>query len=218
MEQPFCKIIKQDVQLFSRPQRVGILGGTFNPPHSGHVDMCRHVKDEFVLDRVCMMPCGNPPHKEHGLASKQKRLQMTRLCAEGSGIEVIDTEVKREGYSYTADTIAALREKNPQTDYYFIIGADTVFELLTWHEYKRLFELAKIICVRRQNNDVLKLMAEIAKLKCEYGAQMFLSEYTGLFVSSSYIRKCVAQGRNIGGLVPARVEEYIIANGLYRKP
>ena len=217
MEQTGCVTIEQSVRLFSGPKRVGILGGTFNPPHNGHEDMCCRVKDEFALDEVCMMPSGNPPHKS-GIAPKEMRLRMTQMCAARAGVGVLDIEVKRKGYSYTADTIEALREKNPETDYYFIVGADTVFELCTWHEFERLFKLARLICVRRQNNDIVERSAEIARLRWKYGAQIFLSEYTGLFVSSSYIREQVEKGRSIEGLVPQEVEEYIIANGLYREP
>lgn len=217
MEHFGCVTIEQRVRLFSGPKRVGILGGTFNPPHSGHVDLCCRVKEEFALDEVCMMPSGNPPHKS-GIAPKEMRLKMTQMCAARAGVSVLDVEVRRKGYSYTADTIAALREKNPETDYYFIVGADTVFELCSWHEFERLFQLAKLICVRRQNNDFLSLSAELARLKAVYGAQIYLSDYTGLYVSSSYIRERIQKGCGIEGLVPKEVEEYIVANGLYRKP
>lgn len=217
MEQFGCATIEQGVRLFSGSKRVGILGGTFNPPHNGHIDMCRRVKDEFSLDEVCMMPSGTPPHKS-AIAPKEMRLKMTQMCAARADVGVLDIEVRRKGYSYTADTIKALQEKNPETDYYFIVGADTVFEMCSWHEFERLFKLAKIICVRRQNNDVHRLIAEIARLKSAYGAQIFLSDYTGLYVSSSYIREQVEKGRSIEGLVPKEVEEYIIANGLYREP
>ena len=218
MKCPECITVEQNVRLFARPRRVGILGGTFNPPHNGHVDMAHRVKGEFSLDEVCLMPCGNPPHKTEGLAPKEMRLQMTRMCAAGTDVNVLDFEVKKRGYSYTVETLEALREKNPETDYYFIVGEDTVFELCTWHAFERLFKLTKFICVRRQNHDILRLSAEISRLQWSYGAQIFLSEYTGLFVSSSYIRKRIGEGRGIEGLVPKNVEEYIIANGLYRKP
>lgn len=218
MEQSQSIAIEQDVRLFPRQKRVGILGGTFNPPHNGHIDMARRVKGEFSLDEVSLMPCGNPPHKDHGLAPKEMRLQMTRMCAAGTDVKVLDFEVKRSGFSYTSETFAELREKEPETDYYFIVGADTVFELCTWHDFERLFKLTNFICVRRQNYDLLALAAEIARLKQDYGAHIFLSEYTGLFVSSSYIRRRVAESRSIEGLVPQSVEEYILANGLYRRP
>lgn len=217
MERFECVTIEGQTRLFSGPKKVGILGGTFDPPHNGHVDMCCRVKQEFALDEVCMMPSGTPPHKR-GITPKEMRLRMTRMCAERAGIGVLDIEVKRTGYSYTADTIEALREKNPETEYFFIIGADTVFELCSWHEFEHLLKIAKLICVRRQNNDLLKLSAEISRLKWDYGAQILLSDYTGLYVSSSYIRERSEKGRSIEGLVPKEVEEYIIANGLYRQP
>ncbi len=207
----------QRVQPDFRRKKVGILGGTFNPPHSGHVDMAEHVRDEFALDEVYLMPCGTPPHKTEDLAPKQMRYQMTKLCAQqGKDVGVLDIEVKRKGYSFTSDTMCELAQKNPQADYYFIVGADTIFELCTWHNFEELLKLTRFICVRRERNDLMKLSAEIARLKWDYSAQIFLSEYTGLFVSSSYIRKRLKQGQSVAGLVPKNVEEYIIANGLYR--
>lgn len=198
-------------------KKVGILGGTFNPPHTGHVDMAQHVKREFALDEVFLMPCGTPPHKTEDIACAHIRLKMTQLCTEGqAGLKVLDIETKRKGYSYTVDTMRELSGKNPETDYYFIIGADTVFELASWHKCRELFTLTRFVCVRRVAHDTLKLSAEIVRLKEEYGADILLSEYTGLFMSSSYIRDRIRQGKSIEGLVPQNVEEYIIANGLYR--
>ncbi|BDF59525.1 putative nicotinate-nucleotide adenylyltransferase [Christensenellaceae bacterium] len=198
-------------------KKVGILGGTFNPPHTGHVDMARHVKREFMLDEVFLMPCGTPPHKTEDIAPAPMRLKMTQLCVDGcDGLDVLDIETRRKGYTYTVDTMRELRKKNPHTDYYFIVGADTVFELASWYQCRELFSLTRFVCVRRGAYDTLKLSAEIARLQEEYGACVFLSEYTGLFVSSSYIRQRRAQGKSIEGLVPKNVEEYIIANGLYR--
>ncbi|WP_066646270.1 nicotinate-nucleotide adenylyltransferase [Christensenella timonensis] len=198
-------------------RKVGILGGTFNPPHNGHVDMARQVKREFALDEVYLMPSGIPPHKKEDIAPTRMRLKMTELCVAGEdGLKLLDIETKRKGYTYTADTMRELKEKNPETDYYFIIGADTVFELTSWHAFRELFSLTRFICVRRSTHDMLRLSAEIARLRENYHANIVLSEYTGLFVSSSYIRERVERGKSIEGLVPKSVEEYIIANGLYR--
>ncbi len=198
-------------------RKVGILGGTFNPPHNGHVDMAQHVRQEFVLEDVYLMPSGTPPHKTEDMISAQMRLTMTELCiARESGLKLLDIETKRKGYTYTSDTMRELKKKNPETDYHFIIGADTVFELTSWHEFEKLFLLTRFICVRRNTHDTLRLSAEIARLKEKYNASILLSEYTGLFVSSSYIRERVKCGKSIEGLVPGDVEEYIIANGLYR--
>ncbi|MEA5002456.1 MAG: adenylyltransferase/cytidyltransferase family protein, partial [Christensenella sp.] len=96
-------------------RKVGILGGTFNPPHNGHVDMAQQVKMEFALEDVYLMPCGTPPHKSDDLASTQMRLKMTELCIAGEdGLKILDIETKRKGYTYTADTMRALKKKNPE--------------------------------------------------------------------------------------------------------
>ena len=118
MERPGCITIEQQVRLFARPKRVGSLGGTFNPPHNGHVDMAHKVKGEFSLDQACLMPCGNPPHKSRGLAPKEMRLQMTRMCAAGTDVGVLDFEVKKKGCSYTCllyTSLPALRQENNAT-------------------------------------------------------------------------------------------------------
>lgn len=211
--------VEDGLRLFYPHQRTGILGGTFNPVHNGHIDMALNIRREFDLESVVLVPTGNPPHKreEQDLAPAQARLQMAALCAlECAGLRVSDIEVKREGYSYTVDTMRELTDKYKDTDFYFIIGSDSLFELESWKEIAALCRLTKFVCVRRQEHDKLAVAAEAARLAEKYEAEILISQLSGLYVSSSYIRKRIAEGKSIADFVPAAVEEYIDASGLYK--
>jgi len=211
--------VEDGLRLFYPHQRTGILGGTFNPIHNGHIDMALNIKNEFDLESVVLMPAGSPPHKKGAseIAPAQTRLQMAVLCAlECEGLRVSDIEVKREGFSYTVDTMRELTQKYKDTDFYFIIGSDSLFDLESWKEIGELCRLTKFICVRRQEHDKLEVAAEAARMKEKYNAEISISRLSGLYVSSSYIRRRVAEGKSISDFVPASVEEYINASGLYK--
>lgn len=199
--------------------REGILGGTFNPVHNGHLEMALNVLDEFELKKVTLMPSGNPPHKREGiyLASPAQRMRMAALAISGEEkLALSGIEVEREGFTYTVDTMRELSAKYNETDFYFIIGSDSLFELELWKDFAELARLTRFICVRRQEHGALEVRAQAAHLTEKYGAFIEVSQYEGLYVSSSYIRERVAQGKSISRFVPALVEEYIIACGLYK--
>jgi len=209
--------VNYDVRLSYPNRKMGILGGTFNPIHNGHVDMALRIKDELALDEVLLIPSGQPPHKEKDVAPKQKRLHMAALCAyEYQGLSVSDIEVKRLGYSYTVDTLTELHERYKDTDFYFIIGSDTLFELETWKDFQKLFQLTSFVCVQRYICDNVQLLAKAMRLKELYGAHIIHSAYVGLDISSSTVRKYMKEGLSISELVPPPVEEYILESGLYR--
>ncbi len=201
-------------------KKVGILGGTFNPLHNGHFDMAYNVKEECELDSVMLLPAGNPPHKtDVETAPANVRLRMAVLCAlETDWLTVSDLEIKREGPSYTVDTMRELTQKYKDTDFYFIIGSDSLFEMETWRNVAELFKLTRFVCVRRREHEKLATAAEAARLAEKYDAVISISRYDGLNISSSEVRKRVAEGRSIADFVPAPVEEYIHASGLYKKP
>lgn len=206
-----------EVRLSYPNRKMGILGGTFNPIHNGHVDMALRIMNELVLDEVMLIPCGQPPHKEEDVAPKEKRMHMAALCAyEFKGLTASDIEVKRVGYSYTVDTLAQLHEQYKDTDFYFIIGSDTLFELESWKDFHALFRLTKFVCVQRYVCDNVQLLAKAMRLKELYDADIIHSTYVGLDVSSSNIRQRIKDGLSISDLVPRPVEEYILESGLYR--
>lgn len=208
-------LFEERAKLYIPNKKAGILGGTFNPPHNGHADMLRRVREEFSLDAVYLMPDGRPPHKHH-LASPEDRLMMTRLLA-GEDIGVLDTEVANAGISYTCDTLSLLHERFKHTDFYFVIGSDTLFLLPGWKNFSDVLLATKFICVHREGCDKTKTEMWADRLNREFGAEILLSNYTGLPVSSTLIRERVRQGKSIAGFVPQPVEDYIIDKGLYRE-
>lgn len=210
--------IEDQLQLNYPHNKMGILGGTFDPIHNGHIDMAMKIKEDMALDDMMLLPCGNPPHKPgEEITSKQKRFHMAALCAfETPGLMVSDFEIKREGYSYTVDTLKEFHEQYKDTDFYFIIGSDTLFELESWKDFPEICMLTEFICVRRTGDSNLRILAKIAELQEKYDAAIILSEYTGLEISSSDIRERVKNGETISGMVPLLVEEYIIESGLYQ--
>lgn len=219
MEYSDSRLQKDTLELFYPRKKVGILGGTFNPIHNGHINMALTILGEFELDTVTLMPSANPPHKRNNkdIAPAGARLEMAALAALGCrGLSVTSIELMRDGYSYTSDTIEELIDKNPRTDYYFIIGSDSLFDLEQWHDFKKLFRLTRFICVRRMEHEKLSVAAHAAYLTEKYNAEIYVSAYDGLYISSSYIRQRIAEGKNIDDFVPAAVRDYIYANRLYK--
>lgn len=187
-------------------KRIGLLGGTFNPPHIGHLIIAEQVKSQLCLDQVLFMPDNLPPHVDHktAIAAKQ-RLEMVRLSIVGnSGFGIEDIELQRGGISYSYDTICQLKKMHPENEYYFIIGGDMVAYLPKWHRIEELIKLVNFVGVSRPG--YLKeslypiLWVDIPRLE----------------ISSSEIRKKVAMGCSIKYLVTSQVEEYIQKEGLYR--
>ncbi len=132
-------------------QKLGILGGTFNPIHYGHLAAAEEVRDRLKLDRILFIPSYLPPHKlEENVPSAVQRMEMVRLATEGNpSFEPSDIEIKRGGRSYTIDTIEALRQAYPGTELYFITGLDSFLEIQTWHEWERLLTLCCFVVLSR---------------------------------------------------------------------
>lgn len=187
-------------------RRIGLLGGTFNPIHLGHLAMARAAREEMALDEVILMPDGDPPHKEPEGAGRADRLCMTELAAEGL-FPVSHMEADRPGKTYTVDTLEALRAQGAE-DICMIIGADTLRELLTWRDPARVFALCRFAAFGRRG--------------CEWtdvpGARVTRLETDIPDISSTAIRERVRRGLSIGALVPPKVEEYIGLHRLYGPP
>ena len=202
--------------------RLGLLGASFNPIHVAHVRMAQAAREALRLERVLLIPARLPPHKlTADLAPEADRLAMARLAVAGeAGFEVCDIEMRRTGASYTVDTVEALaREYGPAAEFFFLIGTDTLLELPTWREIGRLARLCKFVPIRRPGVAQPDPGA-LARGVGEAEAQAILArgvEMPPLDISSSDIRRRVAEGRPIGGLVTPEVERYIGERGLYRK-
>ncbi len=194
---------------------LGILGGTFNPPHLGHLAIARHARSELSLQRVALVPAGTPPHKpvEHDPGCGH-RLAMCRLLVEACDeLTVCALETERDGPSYTVDTLSALHASHPQAQLTLIVGADIASTLPAWREPQRLLELAELAVAarpgsrRRTVRDALGPLADDARVD-------FLNA-PAIDVSSSQVRKRVLAGEPIGELVGDAVAGYIAAHGLY---
>jgi nicotinate-nucleotide adenylyltransferase len=197
--------------------RVGILGGTFNPPHLGHLVCASEAAAQLHLDRVLLTPVAEPPHKQASMdPGDGERLELCRLAAAGDDrFEVCDLEVVRGGASYTVDTLRELRSHAPEDELTFILGADVALGLPGWHEPRALLELATLAVAERTG----AARGDIAEhLEEAFGpiASLTFFDMPRIDISSSQIRRRVAGRRSIRYLVPDAVADRIERRGLYR--
>lgn len=198
------------------PEKIGILGGTYDPVHLGHTDMAVKILNEFSLDCVYLMASGDPPHKSD-ITAAEHRLNMLYIASKDiRGIKVSEAEIGRKGKIYTVDTLKLLKEQKKDAVLSYIIGADTVFELETWKDYKTVLKLVKFICIDRIGINIMKTRIKAAELKEKFGADICFSRHTGMDVSSSLVRKKLAKGEDVSSYLAPGVKEYIELNGLYK--
>ena len=199
--------------------RVGLLGGTFNPPHVGHMLCAQEALVALELDRVLLMPVHTPPHKELDAdPGAAVRLELCRLAVgDAPGIEVSALEVERRGRSFTIDTLRAFHEADPGNHLIFIAGADQACGLPGWREPAAVLELAELAVAEREatrREDVLERLAELPGA----AERVRFFSMPRIDVSSSLVRRRVAEGRPIRWLVPDAVAAAIAERGLYRAP
>ena len=200
------------------PERIGILGGTFDPPHIGHLWLASLAADELGLDRVLFMPAAQPPHKRRvGMSSITERLLMTRLAITGNeAFELSTVEVGRSGPSYTVDSIEELLQTYAGARLFLLMAADSLARIDTWREPDRLLSLVEWAVGPRPGTQA----TDATQLRERFGAaasRIHLLSGPALDVSATDIRRRVAAGRAIKYLVPQAVEEMILATGLYRR-
>ena len=199
-------------------QRIGILGGTFNPVHIGHLLMAQTVREQCGLNRVLLMPCHTPPHKSCDvLAPAADRLAMLQqVVAADPTLEICTLELERGGISYAVDTLTAFRTRYPECEPYFIIGMDSLRELHLWHRVADLLQLCTFVPVERPGVD-RPLTPDELQLPHPWPEHMLKHVIRGRLcdVSSSEIRRRVAENLTIRYLVPPAVEQYILRQGLY---
>ena len=197
-------------------QRIGLMGGSFNPIHCGHINLARAALDAGLVDRVLFLPSGNPPHKWAGLEDKLHRLNMVSLAIEGeAGMEICREEVDREGVIYTVDTLAILRGRMPDCRFFYLIGADTLRTLHTWRRPEDVIRLCTFLVAARPGEDEKDLPRLMAHWRAQ-GADVQTLPAECIDVSSTEIRERLAAGLSLAGLVPAEVEAYIRMHGLYQ--
>jgi len=196
-------------------QRIGIMGGSFNPIHCGHLNLARTALDAGLVDRVLLLPSGNPPHKREGLIDKTHRLNMVTLAVEGEArMEVCREEVDREGVIYTVDTLKILGERMPDARFYYLIGADTLRTLHTWRRPEEVVRLCTLLGAARPGEDEADLPRLYAHWRA-LGAEIEFLPAACIDVSSTDIRGRLHTGLPLAGLVPGAVEAYIRRHGLY---
>lgn len=200
--------------------KIGIMGGTFDPIHNGHLMLGKQALMEYELDKIWYMPSGHPPHKKkHRVTEPAVRLAMTEAALEHfKGFFCSDFEVKRNGNTYTAQTLKLLQNEYPQHEFYFIIGADSLYEIENWYEPEEVMSNTVILAAKREYDDKVRSMDDqIAYLTEKYGATIFQLHCQEMDVSSAQLRKMIAEGRSIKDYVPEAVMRYINTHGLYRE-
>ncbi len=198
--------------------KIGIIGGTFDPIHNGHLIIAENSRKTFNLDKVIFMPAGIPPHKrDKDISSNLHRYNMTLLAINSNQYFLIsDLELKKEGISFTIDTIKYLKSIYDDTDIYFILGSDSLFQIDKWKDYEELLTLCHFVVAKRPSYNNQELENKVDKLNSLYNSSIHIVEGPVLEVSSSDIRERVRRGDSISYLVPRSVEEYIYKHGLYR--
>jgi len=200
-------------------RKAGILGGTFDPIHTGHLIMAENAREEAGLEQVLFVPARKPPHKlDQSICDVKHRLEMVRLATQNNPFfEVSEIESARPEASYSVDTVKQLKKANPGTEFYFIIGGDSLLELHTWREPERLVQLCEFVVAIRPEDDLERIKGSGLGLSSEAVEKLTRHVITSnpIGISASQIRNRVAQGRSIKYLVPAEVEQYIKEHNLY---
>jgi nicotinate-nucleotide adenylyltransferase len=197
--------------------RIGILGGSFNPPHLAHLVCASEAAAQLGLERVLLTPVAKPPHKDAERdPGPEERLELCRLAVAGDErLGVCDLEVRRGGSSYTVDTLRALHAQTPEDDLTFIVGGDIALGLPSWREPETVLELAALAVAEREGA-VREDVAERLRMSFPDAAPPVFFDMPRLDISSSQIRRRVAEGRSIRYLVPEPVAEQIARGRLYR--
>jgi len=188
-------------------KRIGILGGTFNPVHIGHLAIAQTVLDEFKLDKVIFVPSNLPPHKrKKNVISARERYQMMCLAVKGNPcFDISDFEIKRKGTSYSIHTVNYFLEQfSKKTKFFFIIGSDMLAGLTSWKKFEELNRKVNFVAVNRKGFEKVKSKTKVKKI-----------DTLDLGISSSYIRRCLRNGKTVKYLLPESVSNYIDKRKLY---
>lgn len=193
--------------------RVGIMGGTLDPVHNGHIQVAKAALEALQLDSVMLLPAGDPPHKSRP-TSKKDRLEMVRLAADAvEGLFPCSIEIYREGTTYTVDTLRQLHRDNPSVEWFYLVGADTLDVLDTWRNFAEVAKLCTFAVTGRADADASREKAE--EFRTQYGAKFVMLDFCGPDISSSEVRRRISEGLEIADIVPTSVCNYIKDHGLY---
>ena len=197
--------------------KIGILGGTFDPIHYGHLLLAETAYDRFAMDKVLIMPAGDPYFKAaRGISSDQDRAEMVKLAiADNPHFEFSDLELSREEDTYTVITLEILKEMDPDDEFFFIVGSDTLFQMEKWYRPQDVFRLATILSSSRNISDPA-LNDQMAVLREKYGAKVVNLYMPNIDISSTDIRDKVKHQMSVKYFLPDPVIRYISERGLYQ--
>ena len=198
-------------------RKVGIMGGTFDPIHIGHLILGENAYLQFGLDKVVFMPSGNPPHKkDRDGGTDLQRMDMVKLAiASNTHFEISDIEMNEEGYTYTYRTLEKLVKEHPDTEYYFIIGADSLFYFDTWNNPQRIADACTLVVATRNHTSDEKLDEKIEFVRKRFNANIEKLDTENIDCSSSQIRSWIKEGHTVKYYVPDTVINYIHTYHVY---
>lgn len=199
-------------------KKIGIMGGTFNPIHQGHLLLAEEARTFCRLDKILFMPSGHSYMKDKNeIAENLRRLEMTRLAIEDNAFfELSAMETEREGATYTCDTLAILKEQHPECEYYFILGADNLFTIEKWKNPHEIFRNCILIAAVRGDKDADDISKKADELMHKFDAQIILLPERIVDISSSEIRKRLSEEKSVRYMVPEKVYSYIQKHKLYQ--
>lgn len=201
--------------------KIGIMGGTFDPIHNGHLMLGDYACKEYFLDEVWFMPNGNPPHKNNAsieLSATERARMVSLAIKKYPRFRLEDYEINRSGVSCSYETMEHLTALYPNDNFYFIIGADSLFAIETWRSPERLFATCTVLAAFRGDKNSRSIMhGKIRRLKRKYDADIRLLDTPVMDVSSHELRSWIREGRDVSDLLPEAVEEYINIHHLYRQ-
>lgn len=198
-------------------KKVGIMGGTFNPIHFGHLLLAETAFHQFQLDEILIMPTKNPYYKKiSNSVTEEDRVAMVELAIEDNAhFRLSKEELDREGTTYTVETLSQLTARHPDYEYYFIMGADSLYHIESWKEPAQILKLATIVVAGRAGTGS-SLSSQIEYIENKYDSEIYRLNSPVLEISSNDIRRRVRDGESIRYLLPSKVVDYIYEHGLYQ--
>jgi len=198
--------------------KLGIFGGTFDPIHYGHLILAETAREACRLEEVRFLPAFSPPHKQNQkVTTGKQRVEMLEFATAGFPEFVVDQrELKREGTSYTVDTLTEMTGQFPEAELHFLMGADSLIDLPNWREPQRIAELAKIVAVNRDNRSSEDLRKIVSNLPASIQRSVIILEMPNIGIAASDLRLRISENWSIRFLTPRPVERYILEHRLYR--
>lgn len=197
--------------------RIGIMGGTFNPIHNAHLTMAAAAYEQLGLDQIWFMPSKNPPHKDSSeIISEEHRSNMIKQAIKDTPYFTFsDFELRHEGTTYTAETLKRLQIAYPDHRFYFVMGGDSLLELETWYHPERIMKMTTILVFSRNGETMQQMQERASYLTSQYQADIRILSMPDMPISSSLIRSRIRAGQSVSQMIPPAVEKYIYEENLY---